>query len=313
MLRKTLQLLRETFASWREDKATRLGAALAYYTIFSIPPLLLLLIGMAGTLFGRDAVQERMVRSIEQMTGPQGAEAVRGMLAVDPGQRRGTIATVIGAITLLLGASGVFGQLKDALNTLWGVRPKPGKGLWSFFRSYFLSLVALFGTGFLLIVSLAANAMLGAFGEYLERALPGGAGLWQTINVFITWFVIAFLFGMMFKYIPDAKVAWRDALVGGLVTSGLFTAGQAAIGFYLGRSNVGSAFGAAGSLVILLVWVYYSALILFFGAEFTKTFAKHVGAGLRPLGNAEPITEEARREEGIPRDDDRERERRAGT
>ena len=312
MLRTALLLLRDAFKSWREDMAPRLGAALAYYTIFSIPPLLLLLIGVAGIVFGRDAVEERMVRTIEQMIGPQGGSSIRDMLASAPGPRRGTLATVIGVVTLLLGASGVFGQLKDALNTLFEVKPKPGKGLWSFFRSYFLSLLALFGTGFLLVVSLAANAMLGAFGEYLEAALPGGAALWQTVNVGVTFLVIAGMFALMLRYIPDARVAWRDAWVGGLVTSVLFTLGQAAISLYLGRTNVGSAFGAAGSLVVLLVWVYYSAMILFFGAEFTKAFARRVGGGTRPMANAEPLTEEAREQQGIPHEEPVERRRKAG-
>jgi len=213
---------------------------------------------------------------------------------------RGTVATVVGIVLLLLSASGVFGQLKDALNTLWEVEPRPGRGLRAWFGEYVFSMMVLFGTGFLLIVSLAVTALLAALGDYLAHRLPGGEALWQVVNVFISLGVVGVLFAMLFRFIPDGHVVWKDALVGGLVTSVLFTLGQLAIGFYLGRSNVGSSYGAAGSLVVMLVWIYYSSMIFLYGAEFTKTYAMRMGERVRPDEDAVAVTPEARAQQGIP-------------
>jgi membrane protein len=287
-------------AAWRsfnEDKAPRLAAALAYYTVYSIPPLVVLVIAVAGLAFGRDAVQGRVIASIAQLVGPEGALAVRDMLRSS--QQTHTGATIIGVATLLLGASGVFGALKDALNTLWEVEPKPGMGLRMWLGQYVFSMMALFGTLFLLIVSLAVSTGLSAFGDWLAHELPGGTGVWQSVNFVVSLGVLAVLFAMLFKYIPDGRVAWRDALIGGLVTSVLFTLGEQAIGLYLGRTNVGSAFGAAGSLVVMLTWIYYSTMIFFYGAEFTKSYASLLGDRVVPDPHARPVTPEARRQQGI--------------
>jgi membrane protein len=278
VLRNIFGLFKAAFHDWREDRADRLGAALAYYTVLSIPPLLILLIGIAGLAFGRDAVEGRITGTLEHLMGPQGGAVIREMLAGMREERRGIVAIIVGFVTLLLGASGVFGHLKDALDTIWEVESKKGGGLKAFLGKYVFSLLALLGTGFLLIVSLAMTALLGALGDYLGRSLPGGEGLWHAINAVVSLGVIAISFAFMFRYIPDARVAWRQALLGGLVTSILFTLGEAAIGFYMGKTNVGSAFGVAGSLVVLLVWVYYSAQIFFFGAEFTQALGARYGA-----------------------------------
>jgi membrane protein len=300
-VKRLIQLLAIAFRSWDEDKAPRLGAALAYYTVFSIPPLLILLIGVAGMMFNGDVVQGRFLRTLEGMVGPQGAGAIRDMLATPRAESPGIMATIVGTLTLLLGASAVFGHLKDAINTVWEVEPKPTRGHIAFLRKYVFSVAVLLGTGFLLLVSLAVSTLLSALGDTLGRTLPGGEGLWAAVDVLFSLAVISFLFALLYKYIPDATVAWKDALVGGLVTSFLFNAGEYLIGFYLGRTNVGSAFGAAGSLVVLLAWVYYSSMIFFYGAEFTKAYATLYGSRILPDSDARPVTDEARRQQGIPR------------
>jgi membrane protein len=272
-LSQFLGLFWTAFQDWRRDRADRLGAALAYYTIFSIPPLLLLILGLAGLVFGRESVQGRILATLGQLFGPQGAAAIGDILTRMNQQGRSATATLVGVGTLLLGASGVFGHLKDTLDTIWNVRQEKGAGLKGWVQGNIFSIVVLMGAAFLLVVSLAVNALLAAVGDLLARSLPGGAFLWGVVNVAVSLAVLAALFALMFRYIPAAKVRWRDAVVGGLVTSVLFVAGEAAIGFYLGKSNVGSAFGVAGSLVVLLVWVYYSALIFFYGAEFTQAYA----------------------------------------
>lgn len=300
VLKKGLSLIGATFQSWNEDKAPRLGAALAFYTVFSLPPLAILLIGMGGLVFERESVQARVVSTIALLVGTAGARAIRDVLDTVDAQNQGMLATGIGVVILLVGASGVFGQLKDALNTVWEVEPRPGRRIVNLLREQAFAMLVVLGTGFLLVVSLVVNAAMAALGDYLSHMLPGGAGLWQAINFVISMGVIALLFALMFKFIPDAVVAWRDALVGGAVTSVLFTIGESLIGFYLGRTNLGSVFGAAGSLVILLVWIYYSSMIFFFGAEFTKIYAQRYGSRIRLNGKAIPVTEEAREQQGIP-------------
>lgn len=308
--REGVELFGGAFRSFAEDKATRLAAALAYYTVFSIPPLLMLMIGIGGMVFGRDATQGQVVAALSDLVGAGGAAAIEEILRSAHAEHRGLLPTVVGIVMLLLGASGVFGQIKDALDTIWEVAPRPGQGLKSFLRKYVFSIMLLFGTGFLLLVSLLLNALLSGLGDYLGRTLPGGEGLWQAVNAGFSLVLIATLFTLMFRFIPDGRVAWKDAWIGGALTSLLFTIGEILIGFYLGRTNVGSAFGAAGSFVVLLVWVYYSSMIFLFGAEFTKTYARLRGSSIVCEPHAEPVTREAREQQGIPRPD--ERQRRAG-
>jgi membrane protein len=280
-------VVKQTFADWSEDKAPRLGAALAYYTIFSIAPLLLIVIAVAGlSPLGRDAAQGEIMGQIEGMVGGKGAEMIQTMLEAANKPREGMIATVVGIATLLFGATGVFIQLQDALNTIWEVKPKPGRGIWGFIRYRLLSLAMVFGIGFLLLVSLVVSAGLAATGKWFEGAMPGGEEVWHAINFFVSFAVIAAVFTLMFKYLPDVKVAWKDVWLGGVLTALLFTVGKYALGFYLGRSSVSSAYGAAGSLLVVLLWVYYSAQILFLGAEFTQVWANRFGKKLEPAENA---------------------------
>jgi membrane protein len=209
------------------------------------------------------------------------------------------IATVIGIATLILGASGVFGQLKDALNTIWEVKPKPNLGFMQTIKERFFSFTMVLGTGFLLMVSLVISAAVAVFNEFLRSFLPGGDIVGQVVSFIVSLGVITLMFALLFKYLPDVKIAWSDVWIGALVTALLFTVGQFALSLYLGSGSVGTAFGAAGSLVVVLVWIYYSAQILFFGAEFTQVYTNRYGSRVRPEPTAEFVTEEARAQQGM--------------
>ena len=285
-IRTWWMLLRESFEKWSADKAPRLGAALSYYTVFSLVPLLVLAISIAGLVFGTEAAQQAIMAQIESLVGPQSAAAIKQMLEIAQRPSSGALASAIAVVTLLLGASGVFAQLQDALNTVWSVEPKAGRGLWGTIKDRLFSLMAVLGTGFLLLVSLVLSAALAAFGKMFQGRLPGHEGLLHLADLAISFGVITLLFAMMFKLLPDAKIAWRDVWIGAGLTSVLFTVGKFAIGMYLGKADVGSAYGAAGSLVILLVWVYYSSQILLYGAEFTSVYANRYGSRIVAVSNA---------------------------
>lgn len=280
------KLLKDTFGAWSKDKVPRHGAALAYYTVLSLVPLLVVIIAMIGLIFGREAAQGYILEQIGSLVGPQSAAAIKEMIQRASQPSTGVLATIVASVTLLAGASGVFAQLQDSLNSLWGVEPKEGRGLWGVIRDRFLSVATLLGTGFLLLVSLVLSAAIAAFGKWFGGWLPAPEFVLQMLEVVISLAVITGLFALMFKALPDAHIAWRDVWVGAALTALLFTIGKFAIGFYLGKSDVGSAYGAAGSLVILLVWVYYSAQILLFGAEFTQVFANTLGSRIVPSNNA---------------------------
>lgn len=267
------QLLRDTVSEWQKDKVSLWAAALAYYTSFSLAPLLVIAIAIAGAIFGEEAARGEIVGQIQGLVGKQGAEAIQAMLqnAQSP-QSGGLIATVIGVGALLLGASGVFGQLQDALNAIWHVEPKPGRGLKFFIQNRFLSFAMVLVIGFLLLVSLLLSAMLAAFNSFFGHMLPSLAILGPIINFAISFFVITLLFALIYKVLPDVKVPWKYLWVGAVITALFFNIGKFLIGMYLGSSSVSSTYSAAASLGIVLLWVYYSAQILLFGAEFTKVY-----------------------------------------
>jgi membrane protein len=273
--RGTWAAVREAAADWVEDKATQMGAALAFYSVLSLAPLVVIALGIVSLFFDADAAGAQFMTQIQSMVGEEGAKAIGGMLASAENQeQRGGIAAVLGIATLLFGASGVFGQLQEAMNTIWDVPPKTGAGIWGMIRSRFLSFAMVLGTGFLLLVSLLLSAFIAGFGQQVGRWWPGLEAISHLANEAATFLVITLLFAMMFKLLPDAKVAWRDVWLGAVLTAILFTVGKLLIGLYLGKSAVGSSYGAAGSLVILLVWIYYSSQILFFGAELTHAMAE---------------------------------------
>ena len=304
MLTKTaFDLLKKTYNSWNEDNAPRLGAALSYYTIFSIAPLLVIATAIAGVALGHDAVQGQLKETLTGTLGQNGAQAVEGMVTSANRSGTGTVATVAGIIMLIAGASGVFAELQGSLNTIWGVVPKKDRGVWAVIQDRFLSVVMALGTAFLLLVSLVVSAVLAGVGKYLSGSLPGGEMLWSAVNSVVSFGVVALMFALLFKYLPDAKTHWKDIWIGALATAALFVVGKTVIGLYLGRTSVSSAYGAAGSLAIVLLWVYYVAQIFFFGAEFTKVYAGTHGSRVIPAKNAVPVTEEARAQQGIPHRD----------
>ena len=267
-------LLGETCVEWYEDRAPRLGAALAFYTVFALAPGLILVISLAALLLGKEAAQGQIIGQVEDLAGFAGAQAVQAV--IESARRAGTslLATSLGIITLLFGLWGVFGELQDALNTVWGVTTAPGRGVIGVVKKRLWSFTMVVGIGFLLLVSLAASAWLAALGKFFSRLLPLPAALMESANALLSFVVITFMFAMIYKLLPDVKLGWRNVWTGAAVTAVLFTLGKTLIGLYLGRSTVGSVYGAAGSLIVILLWVYYSAQIVFFGAEFTKVYSR---------------------------------------
>lgn len=299
-LADTWGLVRQTFSEWSEDKVPQLGASLAFYTALSLAPLLVIVLGVSAMFFSEEAARGQLDTQIQSMVGKEGGEAIQEMIANANKPTTGTMATALSVITLLLGASGVFGQLQDALNTIWEVKPKPGRGIWGMIRDRFLSFAMVLGIAFLLLVSLIISAALASVGLLLDRMPDSLHWLGQGIHMLISVAVITLLFALMFKLLPDVKMAWADVWLGAFITAVLFTIGKFAIGLYLGHSSMASSYGVAGSFVVLLVWVYYSAQILFLGAEFTQVYSNRYGSRIVPAENAMPITEEARAQEGRP-------------
>jgi membrane protein len=268
--------LAETFNDWSEHKDARLGAALAYYSVFSLGPLIVIAISIAGLAFGHEAVQGQVTGAIRGLLGDTGAQAVEAMLKGADRPREGMLATILGLGTLLFAAIGVVVQLKDALNTVWEVKTPPGKGIWRFARTYVLSLAGVLALGFLLLISLLLTAALSAVGKYIAPYLPEGA--LQIAGSAASFAVIGVLFAMMFKWLPDTRVEWRDVWLGAILTAALFELGKFVIGFYIGKQGLESTYGAAASIVVVLIWIYYSAQLVLMGAEFTQVYARRYGS-----------------------------------
>jgi membrane protein len=277
-------LLKQTFQEWLQDKAPQLGAALAYYTVFSLAPLILVLLAIIGVIFRDDpaGAWHKITQQMSYFLDPSALQVVQDIAqkASQPG--KSTIATTIGIALALFGASGVFGQLQDALNTIWGVKAKPTRGIWGFLRSRFLSFAMVAGICFLLLVSLAIEALLKGFSHYVQSVLPSGLVVALAVYLIFDFAVVVLLFAMIFKFLPDVKIQWRDVWIGAVMTAILFGIGKWLLGFYLGSGAAGSAYGAASSLITLLLWVYYSSQILLFGAEFTQVYAARAGRELKP-------------------------------
>jgi membrane protein len=269
------RLLRETASSWSEDNAARLAAALAFYTVLSSAPLLVVAVAVAGVVFGEDAARGQIAAELGRVVGPAAGQGIETLLAQAHAPDEGVIGTLVGLVVLLFGASGVFGELQDALNSIWNVEPKQGGGVWGYMRERFFSFSMVMAVAFLLLVMLVISAAISAAGKYFVNVLPGGMWLWQVANFVLSWLVVAVLFGLIFKVIPDTKIVWHEVWPGALATSLLFSLGKFVLGWYLGRASVASPYGAAGSVVVLVIWVYYAAQIFFFGAEFTHVYAEH--------------------------------------
>ena len=281
------ELLKLTFGDWIDDNAFELSGALAFYTIFSIAPVLLIAVGVASFFLTPDTATDQIVGEMKKMIGAEGANAVRQVIDSSRGFGKGLWAVSVGIVTLILGATAVFGELQSALNQIWDVKAKPDRGvIMSFVVDRVRSFSIAICVGFLLLVSLVISALISGLQNYMNTWLPGVPWVWHTANAVSSFLVIALLFAAIYKLLPDVLISWRDVWIGAAVTALLFTAGKYLIGIYLGRTATASAFGAAGSLVVLLFWVYYSALISFLGAEFTQVYARRYGPGIRPKKHA---------------------------
>jgi membrane protein len=283
-------LVAETIKEWQNDQAARLAAALAYYATFSLAPLLVLVLAIAGLVGGRDAAQGLVMAQIEDLVGEEGKEFVQSMIENAAATPTGVTASILGSVTLLVGALGAFNELQNALDRIWDVEPKPITR-WSlrvqrFIFKRLLSFSMVLGIGFLLLISLVISAALSALSEYLGRIPLFSELMLQTLHLIISLGLITFLFAMIFRFIPDVEIRWRNVWLGAAITAILFTIGKTLIGIYLGRAEVSSTFGAAGSLAVLMIWVYYSSQILFLGAEFTQVFTKRSGERPPPDENA---------------------------
>ncbi|CAN5364227.1 YihY/virulence factor BrkB family protein [soil metagenome] len=287
-------LLKNTAIDWWKDNTFRLAASLAFYTIFSMAPVLLIAVGATSIFFARETAINRVVAEMQRLVGEQGATALRQVLESSAGFGQGAWAITVGVVTLFLGASVVFAELQAALNQIWGVKSEVRRGLildlvFDRLRSFSIAL----GVGFLLLVSLVLSAALSALQDYLTRWMPSVPWLWQAGNIAISFVVVAVLFAMIYKYLPDVQIEWHDVWIGALFTSVLFNGGKYLISIYLGQAAIGSAFGTAGSFAVLLVWIYYSALISFFGAEFTQVYARRHGRQLLPEDHARTVEKQA--------------------
>jgi len=284
-------LLKQTFSEWLEDKAPQLGAALAYYTVFSLAPLILVLLAIVGLLFRNDpgGAWNKITEQMSYFLDKSAVEVVQNIAQKAAQPNKSLLATIIGILLALFGASGVFGQLQDALNTIWGVRAKPGAGIWGFLRSRFLSFAMVGGVCFLLLVSLTLESVLKGFSHYIQGVLPGGIVIAIAVYWIFDLAVVILLFAIVFKFLPDAKIRWRDVWIGAAITAIFFAIGKWALGLYLGSGSAASAYGAASSLITLLLWVYYSSQILLFGAEFTQVYACRAGRGITPDEHATRI------------------------
>jgi len=284
-------LLKQTFSEWLEDQAPQLGAALAYYTVFSLAPLVLLLLAIVGFIFHNDpaGAWRKMTEQMSYFLDKSALDVVANIAQTAAHPSKGMPATIIGILLALFGASGVFGQLQNALNTIWGVKAKPGAGIVGFIRSRFLSFAMVAGVCFLLLVALVFESLLKGFSHYIQAIFPGGIVIALVVYSVFDLAVVVLLFALIFKYLPDVKIQWRDVWIGALMTAIFFAIWKWTLGLYLGSGAAASAYGAASSLITLLLWIYYSSQILLFGAEFTQVYAARVGRALVPAKYAAPV------------------------
>jgi len=272
------RLLKTTYQEWSKYKVPRMGAALAYYTIFSLAPLLVIAISVAGIVFGDKAVQGEIVGQIQGLMGADAARAVQTMIQSAHKPANQAFASILGLVILFFGASGVFNEMQDALNEIWGIDTTAKTGVWNMIKTRFLSFGMVLGIGFLLLVSLVLSAFLAGVAKYVSGLLPVPEAVLHIADMLFSIFFITVLLAMIFKVLPDVRIPWSDVWVGAAMTAILFTIGKFLIGFYIGKSVTASAYGAAGSLVVIVAWIYYCAQLLYFGAEFTKVYATECGS-----------------------------------
>ncbi len=307
-------LLCASAREWWNDNSFRFAAALAFYTIFSLAPIIVIATSIAGVFVGEEVASEHMTRQIQELVGPQGGNAVREVAESAGRMSGGVLTTILGILTLLIGSTMVFAELQADLNQIWDVKvdPHPTLGLMKrLIRSRLQSFMLVLGVGFLLLVSLVISAAIEAAHMYLDARVTGISWVWRLVNALTSLLVITLLFGMIYRYLPDVEVTWKDVAIGAVVSAVLFTIGKHLIGLYLGQMAFGASYGAAGSFAVLLIWVYYSALISFFGAEFTQVYTRTYGSRIRPEPHAvragakrdeEPLVEEAAPGAQVPRE-----------
>jgi membrane protein len=268
----------ETASEWSRDNVSRLAAALSFYALLSVAPLLLITVFVLGLVFGEETARVNVVNTIASVSGPQGAAALETLAKNAHGSHGGRLGSIVGIAVALFGASGVFVELQAALNTIWGVPSKQQQVVLSYIIERFWSFVMVLGVSVLLFASVISSAVLAVVGEFFESVLPGGGALWQVANIGISLGILTLLFAVVFKVIPEAPIRWTDVWLGSFITALLFVIGNLLLGVYLGKSGVTSSFGGAGSIVAFVIWVYYSAQIVFLGAEFTEVYARYFGS-----------------------------------
>ncbi len=279
-----VKLFRDTTTEWIEDKAPQLGAALAYYTVFSLAPLVLVLLAVVGVLFRKDpsGAWSQLTEHMSYFLDRSAVDVMQQIASAASKPAKSTSASVLGIVIAIFGASGMFGQLQNALNTIWGIKAKPSADPWSFLRARFLSFAMVAGVCFMLLVSLTIEATLKGFSHYAQARLPGGLGIALFVYYLFDFIVVVSVFALIFKTLPDVIVKWRDVWVGAAITAILFLIGKWGLGLYLASGKAASAYGAASSLITLLLWIYYSSQILLFGAEFTQVYANQIGSHIKP-------------------------------
>lgn len=294
MWKTALQLLKATFSDFQKDHVSRLAAALAYYSVFSLGPLLLIALSIAELAFDEEAARGAVEAHLQNFVGQDTAAAVQDMMQSANRSGDSVGMAIVGSAILLVSASGVFAQLKDAMNTVWDIALKPGGGIITFLKSRALSLSMVLVVGFLLLVSLIASTLISTATGWVEGVFPIHPLFWQAVNFVLFLVAATFLFAMIFKILPDAEIEWRDVWIGAFLTSALFSIGKLLLALYLGREDAGSAYGAAGALILLLSWVFYTANILLFGAEFTQVYSHHRGRDIQPTEGAVAVGDGAK-------------------
>ena len=285
--RHLFPLLKEAASDWVDDGAMRLSSSLAYYALFSLAPLLVIVVSIAGMVFGEEAARGQLAQHIALLAGQGTGEAIQAAVKSSAShQTTGVFATIIGSAVMLFGASTVFAELKDGLNILWGVTVRPGRPFLTLVRDRFFSFSIVLAVGFLLLISLVISILIAALGIYMRGHPQLPSAVWQAWDIFLSFMIVSCLFALIFKLVPNVRIGWHDVWLGSMGTAFLFTMGKFVIGYYLAASGIATSFGAAGSVVIVLAWIYYSACILFFGAEITKVYARKFGSGIVPNNHA---------------------------
>jgi membrane protein len=292
IIKNAWDILKDTFQSFSDDKVVKLSGSLAYSTVFSMGPLLVVLISLCSIFLGREAVEGKIYKYLEAFLGHDSAIQLQDIVRKAAVSGHSYVAITVGVIFLLLGATSVFGEIQDSINGIWGIKPKPKKGWLKIIKNRILSFSVIVSLGFLLLVSLAITSLIDGFSDHLKRLFPDVAiVLFYIVNQVVTLIVVTLIFGVIFKVLPDARIKWKDIVIGAIVTALLFMAGKFGISFYISKSNVGSTYGAAGSLIVVLLWIYYSSMILYLGAELTKSIAVKYGSPIHPNNYAVTIKE----------------------